>query len=130
MITDTNPRARASADARAIEIEDHMDIDRDHQYDLLTAALIGAAVGATATLLVSAGMREARRTPTQRMVRRGRNWAAARRSAIGSSLDPSAVRDQMGDVISSAREAISDTVESELKDLRKAMRRQRRRLGV
>ncbi|HLV25232.1 MAG TPA: hypothetical protein VKZ41_02885 [Gemmatimonadales bacterium] len=107
-----------------------MDMDRDHQYDLLTAALIGAAVGATATLLVATGMREARRTPTQRMVRRGRNWATARRNAIGASLDPSAVRDQMGDVISSARDAISDTVESELKDLRKAMRRQRRRLGV
>src|SRR5690606_40521087 len=69
----SHPRARASADVRAYE--DHMDMDRDHQYDLLTAALIGAAVGATATLLVATGMREARRTPTQRMVRRGRNWA-------------------------------------------------------
>jgi gas vesicle protein len=107
-----------------------MDMERDHQYDLLTAAIIGAAVGATATLLVAAGMKETRRTPTQRMVRRGRKWVSSRRNAIGSAVDPSAVRDQMEGVIASARDAISDTVESELKDLRKAMRRQRRRLGI
>jgi len=110
--------------------DETLEMDNDHQYDLLTAALLGAAVGATAALLLGAGMRGSKSSNTRRMVTRGRKWATSRGQAIGSALDPSEVRDQLGDVFSSAREAISDTVESELKDLRKAMRRQRRRLGI
>jgi hypothetical protein len=41
-----------------------------------------------------------------------------------------AVREEIGDAIDSARETVADVVESELRDLRKAIRRQRKRLGV
>jgi hypothetical protein len=40
------------------------------------------------------------------------------------------VRAELGDALDSAREAVADVVESELRDLRKAIRRQRKRLGV
>ena len=40
------------------------------------------------------------------------------------------IRGEIGDVISAAREAVADTVEHELRDLRKSIRRQRRKLGV
>jgi hypothetical protein len=41
-----------------------------------------------------------------------------------------AVREELGDALDSAREAVADVVESELRDLRKAIRRQRKRLGI
>jgi len=40
------------------------------------------------------------------------------------------MRDEIGDAVDAAREAVADVVETELKDLRKAIRRQRKRLGV
>lgn len=126
--TSSRPRARGSV--RAMGIEGSSDMDRDHQYDLLTAALLGAALGATAAMLIGTGMRGSQRSQTQRIMRRGRKWATSRGRAIGSALDPSDVKEQMGDALASAREAISDAVDGELRDLRKAMRRQRRRLGV
>ena len=39
-------------------------------------------------------------------------------------------RDQVGDYMGRAREAIDDAVASELHDLRRAVRRQRKRLGI
>jgi hypothetical protein len=41
-----------------------------------------------------------------------------------------AVREELGDALDSARDAVADVVESELRDLRKAIRRQRKRLGI
>ena len=41
-----------------------------------------------------------------------------------------AVREELGDALDAARERVADVVESELRDLRKAIRRQRKRLGV
>ena len=40
------------------------------------------------------------------------------------------VRHNMADYVDSARDAIDDAVSSELKDLRRSIRRQRRRFGV
>jgi len=40
------------------------------------------------------------------------------------------VREELGDALDSAREKVADVVETELRDLRKAIRRQRKRLGV
>lgn len=105
-------------------------MDSDHEYDLLTAALLGAAVGAAAAFMLGYSVRGAQKTPTQRAVHRGRRWAHKRRAAISNALDPSEVRDHMGDALSSARDAISDVVDGELKDFRKAMRRKRRSLGI
>jgi rRNA-processing protein FCF1 len=40
------------------------------------------------------------------------------------------VVDEVGDYLSTVREAINDTVVGELKDLRRAIRRQRKRVGL
>jgi hypothetical protein len=39
-------------------------------------------------------------------------------------------RDSVADYLGRARDAIDEAVESELKDLRRAVRRQRKRLGI
>jgi hypothetical protein len=39
-------------------------------------------------------------------------------------------REQIGDYMGRAREAIDDAVASELRDLRRSLRRQRKRLGI
>lgn len=106
-------------------------MDREHQYDLLTAALLGAALGAAATLLIGTGVsRRQPRSPVRRALRQGGKWASTRSAAIGGALRPDALRGQMGDVLSSARESIADVVDSELRDLRKKLRRERRRIGL
>ena len=106
---------------------DAMDMDRDEQYDLLTAALIGVAVGAGTALLISAFVPEPR-PGVQRAMRRGRKLAA--RGGKAALVAPAAAQKQLGAYLESAREAIADTVEAELKDLRRAIRRRRRRLGL
>src|SRR4051812_49559813 len=66
------PRVRASARGG--------ETGRDAQYDLLTAALIGAAIGATATLLLRRGPSGQRPvTP----VMRGAKWAGRGAAAAG-----------------------------------------------
>ena len=80
-----------------------------HRYgaELLTAAIVGAAVGAGLVYFMNE--------------RRG-----------GRSLRPMVRRLQhnLADYVGSAREAIDDAVSSELKDLRRSIRRQRKRFGV
>ena len=106
-------------------------MDRDSQYDLLTAAALGAAIGAAAALLVAAAIpNEAERHPVRYAVGRGRKWARKRGSELGDMMDGEALRAQVRDYVESARDTVSDTVESELKDLRRSIRRQRRRLGL
>jgi len=62
--------------------------------------------------------------------RRGARWAAKRGGQLWDRVPVDAVREEIGDAMDSAREAVADVVESELRDLRKAIRRQRKRLGV
>lgn len=80
---------------------------RRYSAELLTAAIVGAAVGAGLVYLMSE--------------RRG-----------GRSLQPMVrrLRRNLADYVGSAREAIDDAVSSELKDLRRSIRRQRKRFGV
>jgi gas vesicle protein len=119
---------------------------RDQQYDLLTAALLGAMIGAGAALLVRRGPTGRRPlTPLARAAggaavgaakwagtrgRRGARWAAKRGGDVWDRVPVDAVREEIGDAIDAAREKVADVVESELRDLRKAIRRQRKRLGV
>lgn len=56
-------------------------------------------------------------------VRRGAKWAAG-------NLDPAALGGQVGEFVESARDTINAAVEAELRDLRRSIRRQRRKLGV
>jgi gas vesicle protein len=151
------------------------DDEREQQYDLLTAALIGAAVGAGITLLLRrgpsgrrpvghlagyagrgaalaglaglegakwAGNRglEGARWAGGRAVE-GARWAAPRarrgfRTAVERGeemIDRIPVDDvveQVRDYVDTARGAINDVVKDELNDLRKAVRRQRKRIGI
>ena len=62
--------------------------------------------------------------------RKGARWAAERGEELWDRVPVEEAREQLGDYLESARDAIADTVESELRDLRKAIRRQRKKLGV
>src|SRR5438094_3219203 len=118
----------------------------DEQYDLLTAALIGVAIGVGTTLLVRRGPSGSRpMSPILRGAAMGAKWAganAARLGARGASWARDAgeelwdripreeIRDHVRYYLGKAHEAIDDVVETELRDLRKALRRQRKRLGI
>lgn len=152
-----------------------LDEEREQQYDLLTAAIIGAAVGAGITLLLRrgpsgsrpvgplvryagrgaalagvAGLEGARwaggrglegaRWAGERAVE-GARWAAPRarngfRAAVDRGEDlidripVDEVIEQVRDYADTARNAINDAVKDELNDLRKAVRRQRKRIGI
>ena len=152
-----------------------LDEEREQQYDLLTAALIGAAVGAGITLLMRRG--PSGRRPVGPLIRyagrgaalaglagmQGARWAGPRvmegaRWAGERAMDgarwagPRAKKgfktavERGGDLVDripfeeatesvreyvdTAREAINDAVRDELNDLRKAVRRQRKRIGI
>jgi hypothetical protein len=115
---------------------------RDAQYDLLTAALIGAAIGATATLLLRRGPSGERPGAP---VLRGAKWAggqALRGGAAGASwarkqggelldrIPTDQIEHDVRETVSEARDRIDGFVRSELTDLRRTLRRQRKRLGV
>ena len=136
----TTPRAPES-DREAVE-----GIGPDEQYDLLTAALIGVAIGVGTTLLLRRGP-EGRRpiSPMLRGMGQGAKWAgkgAARMGARGASWARDAgeelwdrvprdeIREQVSDYVSRAHDAIDHVVEAELRDLRRTIKRQRKRLGI
>ena len=120
--------------------------ERDQQYDLLTAAVLGAMIGAGAALMLRRGPSGRRPlSPIARAAggaavgaarwankrgRRGARWAAKRGADLWDRVPVDTIRDEIGDALDSARETVADVVESELRDLRKAIRRQRKRLGV
>ena len=140
------------------------DEGREQQYDLLTAAIIGAAVGAGITLLLRRGpsgrrpvgplMRYAGRGATLAGIAglEGARWAGGRAAEGARWVAPRAkagfrtavdrgedlidripvddVVEQVRDYVDTARDAINDVVKDELNDLRKAVRRQRKRIGI
>ena len=124
----------------------------DEDIDLLTAAIIGLTVGVGAAMLfrrrpaprtaLSRGMEMAGRgarmasmagasgarmasnaaEDARRGYKRGRDWA--------DDVSLEAVGEQLHEYFDAAKEAIEDTVSGELQDLRKSIRRRRRRLGI
>lgn len=161
--------------ARASGPETGLDEEREAQYDLLTAAIIGAAVGAGITLLLRRGPSGNRPLgPLTRYAGRGAalaglaglegaKWAGSRglegarwagdRAVEGARwAGPKAKRgfrtavdrgeelveripvddivEQVRDYADTARDAINNVVKDELDDLRKAVRRQRKRIGI
>jgi len=116
------------------------------EYDLLTAALIGAAIGAGITYALRRGPSGSRPlAPVLRGVGRGASWAGRRAATLGAAgarwtadrgeemwdrIPRDRIRKDVVNYMGRAREAIDDVVESELRDLRKAVRRQRKRLGI
>jgi hypothetical protein len=133
----------------ALETETERDTDetdREHQYDLLTAALIGMTIGAGLTFILRRGP-SGRRPVTPvlervgqgaswaghhaaRLGMRGARWAAARGEDAWDAIPRSEIRDHVSEYLGRARDAIDDAVDSELHDLRRAVRRQRKRFGI
>lgn len=141
-----------------------MDEEREQQFDLLTAALLGAAVGAVVTLMFRSGPSGRRPiSPLLSATGKGAKWAAlaglegarwagdratpaarwaGERSAKGyrvardrgeeliDSLPVDDVAESVREYVDGAREAINDVVRAEMSDLRKAVRRQRKRIGI
>lgn len=126
---------------------------RDEDLDLLTAALIGLTVGVGVTMLIRrgpagrrplvaglelaghgarvagmAGMTGARVASRAAARNAQRGWSRGMEWANELPLDD--VGDQLRDYVDAAKGAIEDTVTGELQDLRKAIRRRRRRLGL
>ena len=111
---------------------------REAKYDLLTAALVGLAIGAGTTLLLRRGpggkrpigpaWRAAR--ASARMAGRGARFAWDRGVDAWDRIPREEIGGRVRDYFESARETIDDLVQSELKDLRRAIRRRRKELGI
>lgn len=133
MTREARPRVRGSGRAGAGASE-----SREAQYDLLTAALLGLAIGAGTTLLFRAGpsgkrpigpaWRAARKGA--RLAGRGARFAWDRGVDAWERIPREEIEEKVRDYFEAARDSIEDFVESELKDLRKAIRRRRRKLGI
>jgi ubiquinone biosynthesis protein UbiJ len=127
-------RSRAS-DGRTAGTRD------EQQYDLLTAAVLGLVAGAGIAFLLRGRRKRTAGTLAReagslasaaagRAGRRGVKWAARRGEEMLDRIPVSEITESIGEYVQSAREAIDDTVQHELSDLRKAIRRRRRRLGI
>ena len=115
---------------------------REAQYDLLTAALIGAAIGATATLLLRRGPSGERPmapvlrgagVASRRALRAGAasaHWAKEHGSELLERIPVDRIEHDVRETVGAARERIDGFVQHELRDLRRALRRQRKRMGV
>ncbi len=62
--------------------------------------------------------------------RRGAKWAAGRSEEMMDLLPVDDIAESLGEYVKNAREAIDETVSHELNDLRKAIRRHRKHLGI
>jgi hypothetical protein len=128
-----SPRVRESGRGGA-----HTSEPREAQYDLLTAALLGLAIGAGTTLLFRAGPSGRRPiSPAWGVAKKGARMAGrGARVAWGHGVDAweriprEAIEEKMHDYFDAARDQIDGFVESELKDLRRAIRRRRKKLGI
>jgi gas vesicle protein len=124
--------ARASGDGGA----------RDAQYDLLTAALIGAAIGATATLLLRRGPSGQRPLApvlrgagvagrsALRASRAGAQWAREQGGELIDRIPVDRIEHDVRETVGAARDRIDGFVQHELRDLRRALRQQRKRMGI
>jgi hypothetical protein len=130
--TSTTARPRRSPRVRGSDRDRDGATGLDGNYDLLTAALLGVAIGVGTTLLL-------RRGPSgRRPIALGAAGAAvplrlAGRRVAGAFREPSrrkAIERQVRSFMELARDRIDDAVESELRDLRGAVKRQRKRLGL
>jgi hypothetical protein len=110
--------------------------EREQELDLLTAALLGAALGAGIALLVGGvAWRQPPRSGLGHVVhgvkQTGRELrdGAAKRGRRAASLG-GVVGESVRDYAERARAAIDEAVDHELRDLRRLARRQRKHLGL
>lgn len=112
--------------------------NREAQYDLLTAALVGLAIGAGTTLLLRRGPGGRRPIgPAWRATRagaklagRGARYAWDRGVDAWDKIPREEIGERVRDYFDSARETLDELVHSELRDLRRAIRRRRKKLGI
>jgi hypothetical protein len=109
----------------------------DTQYDLLTAALLGAAVGAGLAALATSGRRKPHLSAALVAAMQPGRKAAMKMGSRMLHRGAKAARDLGEDTTDSvrryaeaAREAIDEAVAREVRDLRRAVRRRRKRLGI
>lgn len=114
----------------------------DPSTDLLLAIGVGLALGAGLALV--ARERARRRRPMARLERfarrgvnearrlrdRGTKWAVEQGEALRNGVPVSEIGDSVAEYLETARQSIDDAVNREIRDLRKAIRRERKRLGV
>lgn len=114
----------------------------DASTDVLLAIGVGLALGAGIALV--ARERARRRRPMARLERfarsgvkearrlrdRGTKWALEKGEALRDGVPVSDIGDSVADYLETARQSIDDAVNREIRDLRKAIRRERKRLGV
>jgi hypothetical protein len=115
---------------------------REAQYDLLTAALLGLAIGAGTTLLFrrgpsgfrpigpALGMAGMGARAGARLAGEGARYAWKRGREAWNRIPRDEIEEKVRDYFESARETIDHLVDSELRDLRRAIRRQRKKLGI
>jgi gas vesicle protein len=115
---------------------------REAQYDLLTAALIGAAIGATATLLLRRGPSGQR--PVAPLLRgagvvgksayragaAGAQWAREQGGELIDRIPVDRIEHDVRETVGAARDRIDGFVQRELRGLRRALRQQRKRMGI
>src|SRR6266540_3292836 len=164
MATTAKPGPTTRSQGRGSNHARDLDEGREAQLDLLTAALIGAAVGAGITLLFRRGPSGKRPLrPVLDLAGRGaraggavglagarwaggraaegarwaapyaeRGWQSAREKGeeLIDRIPVADMADQVREYFDHARDAINDVVSDEIKDLRKAVRRQRKRIGI
>jgi gas vesicle protein len=101
--------------------------EREVQTDILAAALIGAAVGVAATLVL-----RPRRRPQLGDVARDTAQRASKRTTawLDSLPNGDEIKEKLSDYVETAREGIDRIVESELRSLKKQIRRQRHRMHI
>lgn len=138
--TTTRPGNTAGRRRASVRAKDE-EIARD-EYDLLTAALLGALVGAGMTMLFRRGPRGYRPIgPMMRVTGRGlrtagvasakgARWLGERGEELWDRIPREEIVDRVEGYLDTAREAIDDAVSHEVGDLRKAIRRRRRKLGL
>lgn len=61
---------------------------------------------------------------------RGARWAADRGGELWDRVPVEEITEKVHDYVETARDAIDEVVASELNDLRKSIRRQRKRIGI
>jgi len=139
MATTMGPRSGGRS--RASNGQDGTTESERDQYDLLTAAVLGLVAGAGIAMLfrgrrkrtAGALAREAKEmagAAVGRAGRRGAKWASRRSEQMMDMLPVEDVAESIGEYVRNAREAIDETVSHELNDLRKAIRRHRKHLGI
>ncbi|HTD59227.1 MAG TPA: YtxH domain-containing protein [Gemmatimonadaceae bacterium] len=101
--------------------------DREVQTDMVAAALVGAAIGVAATLLLrprrTPHLSDVARDTASRARKRGEAW-------LDSLPNGEEIKERLSEYVETARDAIDRTVEGELRALRKRLRRQRSRVGL